>query len=79
MSRESRGTGISGEIARGELVARPVVNPTMGRTLYLVSSRIKTASRAVMEARRLMVDVVHEAQASGRWPGQLRDIHLETR
>ncbi|CAO3453543.1 LysR family transcriptional regulator [Azospirillum largimobile] len=67
------------EIARGELVARPVVNPTMGRTLYLVSSRMKTASRAVVEARRLMIDVVREAQASGRWPGRLRDIHLETR
>ncbi|WP_372396402.1 LysR substrate-binding domain-containing protein [Azospirillum sp. HJ39] len=67
------------EIASGELVARPVVNPSMGRTLYLVSSRIKTASRAVMEARRLMVDVVREAHAAGRWPGRWRDSHLETR
>ncbi|CAO3410129.1 LysR family transcriptional regulator [Azospirillum largimobile] len=67
------------EIARGELVARPVVNPTMGRTLYLVASRMKTASRAVVEARRLMIDVVRDAQASGRWPGRLQDTYLETR
>lgn len=67
------------ELASGALIARPVVNPSMGRTLFLVSSRMKTASRAVVEARRLMIDVVREAQASGRWPGRLRDCHLDSR
>lgn len=60
-----------GEIAGGELVARPVVEPTIVRSLLLVSSQMKTASRAVNEARRLMVDVVREAQANGRWPGRM--------
>lgn len=62
---------VSRELAAGILVARNVVDPPMQRTLRLVSSRNRMASRAVIETRRLLVDTVRQANAAGEWPGRL--------
>jgi LysR family transcriptional regulator, nitrogen assimilation regulatory protein len=64
------------EIAAGTLIAREIVDPPMRRKLHLVSSRNRMASRAVIETRRLLIDTVRRANASGQWPG--RPCHSAT-
>ncbi|HSK40948.1 MAG TPA: LysR substrate-binding domain-containing protein [Arenibaculum sp.] len=60
----------SRELAAGTLVARDIVDPPMRRKLHLVSSRNRMASRAVIETRRLLIDTVRQANATGQWPGR---------
>jgi LysR family transcriptional regulator, nitrogen assimilation regulatory protein len=60
------------ELEDGSLVARRVVDPPLRRTVYLVSSKTRMASRAVIETHRLLVRTLRDANAAGGWPGVLR-------
>jgi LysR family nitrogen assimilation transcriptional regulator len=63
---------VARELANGSLVARRVIDPPIRRTVYLMSSKTRMASRAVIETHRLLVQTVHDAHATGLWPGVLR-------
>jgi LysR family nitrogen assimilation transcriptional regulator len=67
------------ELRDGSLVARRVTDPALRRTVYLVSSKTRMASRAVIETHRLLVRIVREAHAAGLWPGILHQCHLNSR
>ncbi len=62
---------VSHEVREGRLVARPIVDPEIKRTVYLSGTRARSASRAVMEARRILIETVEQAYADGLWPGTL--------
>jgi LysR family transcriptional regulator, nitrogen assimilation regulatory protein len=62
------------ELEDGSLVARRVVDPPLRRTVYLVSSKTRMASRAVIETHRLLVRTLRDANAAGGWPGVLRKL-----
>jgi LysR family transcriptional regulator, nitrogen assimilation regulatory protein len=62
---------VTRELESGSLVARRVINPPVKRTVYLMSSKTRMASRAVIETHRLLVQTVREAHAAGLWPGVL--------
>jgi len=62
------------DLVDGTLIARPIVGPALTRSLYLVSSRSRTASRAVMETRRLLLETLRDAYRRGLWPGVLHTV-----
>jgi LysR family transcriptional regulator, nitrogen assimilation regulatory protein len=63
---------VARELKNGSLVARRVIDPPIRRTVYLMSSKTRMASRAVIETHRLLVQTVRDAHATGLWPGVLR-------
>jgi LysR family nitrogen assimilation transcriptional regulator len=63
------------EIEDGSLVARRVTDPPLKRTVYLVSSKTRMASRAVIETHRLLVQTLRDAHATGLWPGVPHQNH----
>ncbi len=67
------------ELADGTLMARRVVDPSLPRTVYLVSSRTRMASRAVLETRRLLIAALQQAHATGQWPGRFHEGYLKSR
>ena len=56
------------EIADGRLVARPISDNPIRRSLYINSGRIRLGSRAVVETRRVLVEALRDARDTGRWP-----------
>jgi LysR family nitrogen assimilation transcriptional regulator len=61
---------VAREVADGEFLAPRVVEPTLARTLYLLTSRLRMESRAVAETRRHLADALNEVRASGGWPSR---------
>ncbi len=59
------------ELDRGDLVAVPVVDPPIRRTVALVRNPSRTQTQASRAVERLLVEVVRELVAVGRWPGAL--------
>lgn len=60
---------VSEELDSGDLVARPVVNPTPVRTLYLVSALDERPTFLRERIAGLVSDLVQEAVRDGRWQG----------
>lgn len=60
---------VAPEVRDGRLIARPIVEPEIKRTVYLSGTRVRSASRAVMETRRVLLETVERAHADGVWPG----------
>lgn len=61
---------VAREVAAGEFLAPRVVQPTLARTLYLLTSRLRMESRAVAETRRHLADALNEVRTSGGWPSR---------
>ena len=56
------------ELSAGRVHARRIVDPVVTRTLASVALTDRPQTRAFQEVRRIIVDVVKHAAASGRWP-----------
>lgn len=59
------------EITEGRLVARPIVEPSLRRRLYVNSNRVRLGSRAVTETRRILLKQIGMAHRLGCWPATL--------
>ena len=66
--------GLSAEIARGELVAVPIVDPTPTWQLSIVLSQKSTNSRAAKIVAGILHDVASQLVQRGVWPAQLKRI-----
>jgi LysR family transcriptional regulator, nitrogen assimilation regulatory protein len=64
--------GLSGEIARGELVAVPIVDPTPTWQLSILLSKKSTNSRAAKAVARILQQVATRLVQTGIWPAQLK-------
>ena len=60
---------VSDELRSGDLVARPVVDPTPVRTLYLVSASDDPPTFLRERITGLITDLVQQAVRDGRWEG----------
>ncbi|SPF81735.1 LysR family transcriptional regulator [Pseudoprimorskyibacter insulae] len=60
---------VSDELRTGELVARPVIDPTPIRTLYLVSAADERPTFLRERISALICDLVQQAVQEGRWEG----------
>lgn len=59
------------ELDRGELVAVPIVDPPIRRTVALARNPSRPPTQASRAVAGLLVEVVRELVARGRWPGTL--------
>jgi LysR family transcriptional regulator, nitrogen assimilation regulatory protein len=60
------------EIARGEMVAIPIVNPTPSWTLSVVVSQRTLHSRASEAVARVMAEIIGDMVKRGVWQAKLR-------
>jgi DNA-binding transcriptional LysR family regulator len=60
------------EIARGEMVAVPIVNPTPSWTLSVVVSQRTVNMRGSEAVARLMADLIADMVEQGTWRAKLR-------
>jgi LysR family nitrogen assimilation transcriptional regulator len=75
----SRGSGFSilalaavvEELERKSLIAVPICDPIVKRTVYLVQNPSRPASQAVHKIERLILDITTELGVKGRWPGKI--------
>jgi len=56
------------DLAESRFHARRIVKPTLTRTLAIVSLADRPRTRAFVEVRDTVIEVVRAAAASGRWP-----------
>jgi len=61
----------SDQIARGEIRARPIAEPTLHRRLYLCKMADQPASFAREAVERLLLELVGDAVRSGNWEAEL--------
>lgn len=61
---------VAGDLARGSLHARKIIEPELNRSLYLVSRAHQPRRRVDDEMAGLVLAVLAEAVAEGRWPGE---------
>jgi LysR family nitrogen assimilation transcriptional regulator len=59
------------ELHRKILIAVPICEPFMRRTVYLVRNPSRPATQAVFKVERLIVEIAIELVNKGRWPGEL--------
>jgi LysR family nitrogen assimilation transcriptional regulator len=55
------------EIAAGSIIARPIVEPVLNRTLHLASLRDRPRTRALTEIGHLVVATIRAEVRKGRW------------
>jgi len=75
----SRGSGHSilahaavvDELQRGTLIAIPIREPVMRRTVYLVRNPSRPITHAVREIEKLIIKIVDELVRKRLWPGRL--------
>ncbi len=58
------------EVKAKSVHARRIVEPRLNRTLAIVSLSDRPSTRAFVEVRAVVTDVIRQAEADGRWPGQ---------
>lgn len=61
---------VADDLAKGGLHARKIIHPELNRTLYLVTMANQPRRRADDEMSKLVLAVLDEAVADGRWPGE---------
>jgi DNA-binding transcriptional LysR family regulator len=61
---------VNKEVAAGELVSVPIVEPPLSWQISIVSARRGTQSRAILAVKRLLAEVVEHMAQTGEWPGQ---------
>lgn len=59
------------ELQRKSLIAVPICNPVVKRTVYLVRNPSRPVTQAVHKVERLIVEIVRELVTKGRWPGDI--------
>jgi len=59
------------ELRRKTLIAVPICDPVVRRTVYLVRNPSRPVTQAVLKVERLIVEIVTELVTKGRWPGEL--------
>lgn len=59
------------ELHRKTLIAVPICEPVLRRTVYLVRNPSRPANEAVLKVQRLIIEIVGELVTKGRWPGEL--------
>ena len=59
------------ELHRKTLIAVPICDPVLRRTVYLVRNPSRPATEAVFKVERLIIEIVGELVTKGRWPGEL--------
>lgn len=59
------------ELDRRALVAIPIREPVMRRTVYLTRNPSRPATHSVAKVERLIVEIARELVTKGRWPGEL--------
>jgi len=59
------------ELHRKTLIAVPICDPVVRRTVYLVRNPSRPVTQAVLKVERLIVEIVTELVTKGRWPGEL--------
>lgn len=62
---------LSEQLAQGRLVARPIVEPELTRTLYVCTMADEPASFALETVERLVVELISEAVRSESWDATL--------
>jgi LysR family nitrogen assimilation transcriptional regulator len=67
------------EIARGEMVAIPIVNPTPSWTLSVVVSQRTMHSRASEAVARVMAEIIGDMVKRGQWRARLRTGKVASR
>jgi len=65
------------ELQRKTLIAVPICDPLLRRTIYLVRNPSRPATQAVFKVERLIIEIVIELVKKGRWPGELVSTGLE--
>ncbi|MFC3167746.1 LysR family transcriptional regulator [Paracoccus fontiphilus] len=61
---------VAADLARGSLHARKIIQPELNRSLYLVTPANQPRRRVDDEMAGLVLAVLAEAVAEGRWPGE---------
>ena len=64
-------SAVQGELDRGELIATPLVDPPIRRTVNVVRNPSRMTTRASQEVEARIVDVARELVTRGRWPADL--------
>ena len=59
------------ELHRKTLIAVPICDPVVRRTVYLVRNPSRPVTQAVLKVERLIVEIATELVSKGRWPGEL--------
>jgi len=59
------------ELHRKTLIAVPICDPFLRRTVYLIRNPSRPATQAVFKVERLIIEIVDELVTKGRWPGEL--------
>lgn len=67
-------SAIHEELARGELVAQPLTEPTIRRSVYLVQPSDRPMTHATLAMMNLLKSVATLQIRQGRWHAQLLDI-----
>jgi LysR family nitrogen assimilation transcriptional regulator len=65
------------ELRQKTLIAVPISDPLLRRTVYLVRNPSRPATQAVFKVERLIIEIVIELVNKGRWPGELLSTGLE--
>jgi LysR family nitrogen assimilation transcriptional regulator len=63
---------VLGELEQGRFHARRIVQPAIVRSLAIISLAERPQTRAFVEVRNTVIDVVRTATRSGRWPTSRR-------
>ena len=64
-------SAVQGEVERGELIATPLVDPPLRRTVNLVRNPSRPTTSASEEVEAKIVEVASELVSRGRWPADL--------
>ncbi|WP_065755045.1 LysR substrate-binding domain-containing protein [Bradyrhizobium paxllaeri] len=58
------------DLAAGKYHARRIIDPPLTRALALVSLVDRPLTKAFLEVRKTMIEVVRSAVSTGRWPAK---------